>query len=159
MAVPRLRAPDPFLLLDPDTLTVPARAAASIKGSELHGRPTALGALPHLDLVVCGSVAVNHEGVRIGKGGGYSDLELALAIEAGRVDASTVIATTVHPVQLLDEDLPETDHDFRVDLIVLPDEVVVTPGGHRPPGIIWQELDEDRRSAIPVLAARRRPST
>ena len=62
---------------------------------------------------------MNRAGVRVGKGGGYSDLELALAIEAGVVDDRTVIATTVHPVQLLDEDLPETDHDFRVDLVVL----------------------------------------
>lgn len=159
MAVPRLRAAEPFLTLDPDTLTVKPRAAASIKGSEEHGTPTALDALPHIDLVVCGTVAVNREGVRVGKGGGYSDLELALAIEAGVVDDRTVIATTVHPVQLLDEALPETEHDFRVDLVVLPDEIVRTPGGHRPPGIIWSHLDDEKRDAIPVLTARRRPAT
>jgi 5-formyltetrahydrofolate cyclo-ligase len=152
MAVPRLRTAEPFLLLDPARLEVAPRAAASIKGSDVHGVPTALHALPHLDLVVCGTVAVNHLGVRIGKGGGYSDLELALAIEAGAVDASTVIATTVHPVQLLDEDLPETDHDFRVDLVVLPDQVIRTPGGHRPRGIIDADLDDERRRNIPVLA-------
>ncbi|MER3460903.1 MAG: hypothetical protein C4303_07295 [candidate division GAL15 bacterium] len=28
----------------------------------------------HVDLVVCGSVAVNPVGARVGKGGGYSDL-------------------------------------------------------------------------------------
>jgi 5-formyltetrahydrofolate cyclo-ligase len=30
--------------------------------------------LQPVDLVVCGSVAVNREGTRVGKGGGFSDL-------------------------------------------------------------------------------------
>src|SRR3712207_8895655 len=42
---------------------------------------------------------LNRDGVRVGKGGGYSDLELGLLIEAGLVDDSTTIATTVHPLQ------------------------------------------------------------
>ena len=42
--------------------------------------------MPTLDLVVCGSVAVNADGARVGKGAGYSDLELALLTEAGLVD-------------------------------------------------------------------------
>lgn len=36
-----------------------------------------------VDLIVCGTVAVNRRGVRVGKGGGYSDLEFALLVEAG----------------------------------------------------------------------------
>lgn len=155
LAVPRLREPEPFLLLDPDRLEVKPRAAASIKGSEVHGVPTAVEDIAHVDLIVCGTVAVNPDGVRIGKGGGYSDLEFALGSEAGIVDASTVIVTTVHPVQVLDEDLPETDHDFRVDLIITPDEVVRT-GARRAPGRIdWDALSDDQIAAIPALAARR----
>jgi 5-formyltetrahydrofolate cyclo-ligase len=30
--------------------------------------------------VVCGSVAVNRQGARVGKGGGFSDLEFALLV-------------------------------------------------------------------------------
>lgn len=60
-----------------------------------------------VDLVVCGSVAVNRQGARVGKGGGFSDLELGLLIEAGLVDDQTTVATTVHSVQVLDEDLDE----------------------------------------------------
>ena len=41
------------------------------------GVPTSVEDLGHVDLVVCGTVAVNREGVRVGKGGGFSDLELA----------------------------------------------------------------------------------
>ncbi|MDY7106543.1 MAG: 5-formyltetrahydrofolate cyclo-ligase [Actinomycetota bacterium] len=155
MAVPRLREPDPFLLLDPDRLDVRPRQAASIKGSSIHGVPTAVDAMEPLDLVVCGSVAVNAAGARIGKGGGYSDLELGLAIECGLVTDDTVIVTTVHPIQVVDDELPETSHDFRVDLIVTPDEVIRCPRVARPPGIVWADLDDDKIAAIPVLAARR----
>jgi 5-formyltetrahydrofolate cyclo-ligase len=110
--------------------------------------------LGHVDLVVCGTVAVNRAGVRVGKGGGYSDLELGLLIEAGLVDDATTIVTTVHPLQLRDEELPETEHDFRVDVIVTPDEILRAPAPRRSPGVIWEHLDEEMIGAIPVLAAR-----
>ena len=57
----------------------------------------------------------------LGKGAGYSDIEVALLAEAGLISERTMIATTVHDLQVLDEDLPEQVHDFRVDLIVTPD--------------------------------------
>jgi 5-formyltetrahydrofolate cyclo-ligase len=155
MAVPRLRTSEPFLLLDPDRLEVKPQQAASIKGSDEHGEPIGVAQVPHLDLVVCGSVCVNPQGVRIGKGGGYSDLEMALGIEAGWIDGDTTIVTTVHPVQVVDADLPETDHDFRVDLIVTPDEVIRCPDAHRPPGILWDHLDDDKITSVPALATRR----
>ena len=107
----------------------------------------------HIDLVVCGTVAINRAGVRIGKGGGYSDLEFALLTEAGRIDERTTIATTVHQVQLLDQDLPETPHDFRVDLIVTPDEVIETGADPRarPRGIRWSDLVDEKIADIPAL--------
>lgn len=155
MAVPRLRDPEPFLRLDPATLDVNPRAAASIKGSSQHGLPVGLNELPHIDLIVCGTVAVNRDGVRIGKGGGYSDLEFAIGLEAGRIDDDTLIVTTVHDVQVVDAELPETDHDFRVDVIVTPTEVIRCPRVPRPPGVIWDHLDDEKVDEIPVLAARR----
>jgi 5-formyltetrahydrofolate cyclo-ligase len=152
MAVPRLREDRPFLTLDPERLAVPPRKAASIGGSAEHGIPTPVEELGHVDLVVCGTVAVNADGVRIGKGGGYSDLEWALAAALGLVDERTVVATTVHPIQVVDEDLPEAEHDFRVDLVVTPDDVVRCPGGHRPARVLWEHLDDERVASIPVLA-------
>jgi 5-formyltetrahydrofolate cyclo-ligase len=156
-AVPKLAERRPFILLDPSKLDVRPRAAASIRGACAAGRPVTLGQMRHIDLVVCGTVAVNRKGVRIGKGGGYSDLEFALLTEAELIDDRTVIATTVHPLQVLDEDLPETDHDFRVDLIVTPDDVMRVRGRtrHRPSGIVWGDLDEEKIGSIPVLAAMR----
>lgn len=92
-------------------------------------------------------------GVRIGKGGGFSDLEFALLVEHGLVSDETTIATTVHDLQLLDEDLPETKHDFRVDVIVTPTTTVHTRRRRRPPGIVWDQLDPEKIESIPVLAA------
>jgi 5-formyltetrahydrofolate cyclo-ligase len=155
LAVPRLREAKPFLLLDPDRLEVKPRAAASIKGSDVHGVPTEVAEIGHVDLIVCGTVAVNRQGVRIGKGGGYSDLEYALGSEAGIIDADTVIVTTVHDIQVLDEDLPETRHDFRVDIIVTPTEVIRTKAKRKKGKIAWSELTDDQLAAIPALAALR----
>jgi 5-formyltetrahydrofolate cyclo-ligase len=95
MAVPSLADERPFILLDPVRLDVPPRRAASITGSARVGGGLALGELQPVDLVVCGSVAVNREGPRVGKGGGFSDLEFALLVEAGLIGTETVVATTV----------------------------------------------------------------
>jgi len=143
MAVPRLRTDKPFLRLADD---------ATIKASG--ARPTAVEDVEAIDLVVCGTVAVNRDGVRIGKGGGYSDLEFALLVEFGLVGDDATIVTTVHDLQFIDGDLPETEHDFRVDLVVTPTQTVRC-SRKRPPGILWPHLDTEKIAAIPVLAARR----
>jgi 5-formyltetrahydrofolate cyclo-ligase len=158
MAVPRLAAARPFLALEPGRVGQP-RAAASIRGAARSGVPVGIDEMERVDLVVCGSVAVNRRGARLGKGGGYSDLEFALLVEAGRVQQETVLATTVHELQVLDEELPETDHDFRVDLIVTPLETAAGGSSRRPRGVIWAHLDAEKLEAVPVLEemARSRP--
>lgn len=107
-----------------------------------------------MDLVVVGSVAVNRRGTRLGKGAGYSDIEIALLQEAGRIGPSTVIVTTVHPLQVIDEPIPETEHDFSVDLIVTPGEVIACEPQRRPTGLYWNNLTATKIAAIPVLAAK-----
>jgi 5-formyltetrahydrofolate cyclo-ligase len=144
MAVPRLADALPFYLLDPEHLSISPWEAATKEGAAKAGRKVAARELPSVDLVVCGSVAVNRQGARIGKGGGFSDLEVAFLAEAGVIRPDTVPATTVHPLQVVNEPLPETSHDFRVDLIVTPDEVIWCAEPHRPPGILWEHLDQDR---------------
>lgn len=158
LSAPRLRDERPFRRLDPARLAdegVRSRTAASIKGSEAHAEAVDLDELPHLDLVVCGSVAVSPDGVRIGKGGGFADLELALCRSLGVIDDDTVIVTTVHPRQVLDEDLPSAAHDGYLDLIVTPEEVIRCPPHARPVGVIWDLLDDERLAAMPAVAARR----
>jgi hypothetical protein len=86
--------------------------AAAKEGAAKAGRKVTATELPSVDLVVCGSVAANRQGARIGKGGGFSDLEVAFLVEAGVIRPDTVLATTVHRLQVVDEPLPETIHDF-----------------------------------------------
>jgi 5-formyltetrahydrofolate cyclo-ligase len=80
VAVPRLCAARCFWELDPRRLRDAARVA-TIAGASAAGRPVDPRRMPHLDLVVIGSVAVNRRGERVGKGGGYADLEYAILRE------------------------------------------------------------------------------
>jgi 5-formyltetrahydrofolate cyclo-ligase len=56
---------------------------------------------------------------------------------------------------VLPEALPETAHDFRLDLIVAGEEVITCRRTRRPPGILWEHLDAAKVAAIPALAALR----
>jgi 5-formyltetrahydrofolate cyclo-ligase len=112
MAVPKLATPKPFYLLDPAELTVPFDTAATSRGAASATRTIGVNEMRPIDLIVCGSVAVNRNGVRVGKGAGYSDIEVALLTEAGLTGPHTTIVTTAHQVQVVDQELPETEHDF-----------------------------------------------
>jgi len=153
MAVPRLRDSHPFRLLDPKRLTRDqVREAATIKGALRHGRVVALEELPEIDFVLCGSVAVNLTGARVGKGGGFSDLEYGVLIESGKIDDHTVVATTVHPIQILRDHLMVTRHDLPVDLIATPRAVIEVERDYdRPRGILWDHLQPPQIHEIPIL--------
>ncbi|GGO19558.1 5-formyltetrahydrofolate cyclo-ligase [Microbispora rosea subsp. aerata] len=155
MAVPKLAEAQPFYLLDPAELTVPVTDAASSKVAATVARRVDVEQMRPVDLIVCGSVAVNRQGVRLGKGAGYSDIEVALLHEAGLISPDTTIVTTVHSLQVVAGDLPETDHDFRVDFIVTPDEVIACGPPRRPRGLYWDSLPQEMIDAIPALATRR----
>src|SRR5436190_9627596 len=79
MAVPRLRELECFIELDPSRLRKNITQASSIEGAFRFGRPVRPDGMRPIDLIVCGTVAINPAGARIGKGGGYSDLEYGLA--------------------------------------------------------------------------------
>ncbi|MFI5746545.1 5-formyltetrahydrofolate cyclo-ligase [Streptomyces sp. NPDC051644] len=153
VAVPKMASLEPFLALDPEALTVSPQEAAQKKGAAQYGRRLGVESMRPIDVVVCGSVAVNRSGARIGKGAGYSDLEVALLIEAGLVTDDTVIVAPVHELQVVEDDIPETEHDFSVDYIVTPNEVIRCAQPRRPRGIVWDDLTPDKIAAIPVLAA------
>ena len=153
MAVPRLAEEDPFFLLDPDELEESPRKASSIKGASRNARTVGVEELSPVDLIVVGSVAVSRDGARLGKGGGFSDLEFALAREAGLVDGDTTVVTTVHPLQILDSGrIPMGLHDVPVDLLITPDDVISCAGAHRrPTGILWDQLPDEKIREIPLL--------
>ncbi|GAA3229572.1 5-formyltetrahydrofolate cyclo-ligase [Nonomuraea helvata] len=154
MAVPKIATIEPFYFIDPAHSTLPpAQAASSSTASKASPRVGTEQMRP-IDLIVCGTVAVNRAGVRLGKGAGYSDIEVALLIEEGLVTDDTVIVTTVHSLQVVDEALPEREHDFRVDLIVTEKDIIACPRSPRPSGLIWSSMPADKIAAIPILGAR-----
>jgi 5-formyltetrahydrofolate cyclo-ligase len=158
MAVPRLAEDPPFYELDPGRLPVPAAEAASRQGAAKVARRVGTGQMRPVDMVVCGSVAVNRAGTRLGKGAGYSDLEVALLSEAGLIGPGTLIVTTVHPLQVLGEPIPEVGHDFSVDLIVTTRDMIRCGPPRRPARLDWDQLPASMIASIPALAARQQRS-
>ena len=159
MAVPRLAEPEPFFCLDPDHLEQPPRKAASISGASRSARRVRLDELTPVDLVVMGSVAAGEDGARLGKGGGFADLEFALAAAAGLIGPHTVTVTTVHEIQLRPVGaIPLTSHDIALDFIVTPERVIDCRAGHAPrpaAALRWDDLTEEKIAAIPLLGALR----
>jgi 5-formyltetrahydrofolate cyclo-ligase len=159
MAVPRLAAPEPFFALDPDQLSESPRKAASISGAVRSALRVTLAELSPVDLVVMGCVAAAEDGARLGKGGGFADLEFALATAAGLIGPATVSVTTVHEIQVQPAGtIPLTGHDVLVDFIVTPERIIdCRPGlGPRPAAEIrWDDLTEEKIAAIPLLSAQR----
>jgi 5-formyltetrahydrofolate cyclo-ligase len=154
MAVPRLAEAEPFFVLDPSALRDPPRQASSIKGASRSARRVGVDEHEPVDLLVAGCVAAGEDGARLGKGGGFSDLEFALASEAGLIGRSTVVVTTVHDVQVRPAGvIPVTDHDVRLDVIVTPTRVIsVRRRGRRPTGRVrWEELSDEKIGEIPLL--------
>ena len=152
MAVPRLRELECFIELDPSRVGRNIKQAASIQGAFRFGRPVLPDDMRKIDLIVCGTVAVNLEGARIGKGGGYSDLEYGLAREAGLARQKTPIVTTVHDLQVLNDKLPVLAHDIPVDVIVTPTRVIQTHTQlPKPKGIYWDYLTNEKIDEIPYL--------
>lgn len=155
LAVPKLSADLPFIELDPARLGPSALwQASSIKGAAALGRPVGVRDLPLVDLILTGCVGLGIDGARLGKGGGYSDLEFGLLVEAGKVGPDTPIVTTLHPSQRVCAGvIPVEDHDISVDRVALPDGVVASVGRPaRPTGIDWSLLSDARLAAMPALA-------
>ena len=152
MAVPRLKDERCFVELDPARLDLPPAKASTISGAFKSGRLVYVEEMQPVDLVISGSVAVNREGVRVGKGGGFADLEYGLAVAAGIITTYTPVVTTVHDMQVLDEPLPLTHHDVPMSYLVTSEEAIACTGQlPRPIGIYWEDLDARKISQIPLL--------
>jgi len=117
MPTPRIK--DGYLFISHE---VPdKRAASTIQGAYRYG--SSIRDFPRVDLVVEGSVAVDLEGNRLGKGGGYGDREISELRDQGAIGEDTPIATTVHELQII-ESVPVEDHDERINMIVTPMRVI-----------------------------------
>ena len=124
--------------------------AATLKRGGEWGEDLALDALPGIDLVVMGSVAVTRDGRRLGKGHGYADLEYAILRELG--NPAVPVVTTVHRLQVL-EGFPTEPHDLPVSLIATEEELIeVSNPPPAPQGIDWDLLPDEALEEMPVLA-------
>jgi len=116
MATPRLK--QGFLVINPEITVGKEKLASTIKGAFKFGKKR--GDFPKPELIVTGSVAVDENGNRLGKGHGYGDREIKMIRERfGKVP----VATTIHDVQLV-EYAPSTSQDEKVDIIVTPTKVI-----------------------------------
>ena len=150
MPTPRLKKG--FLLLDPSKIPgSEIRFASTIRGAFIWGRSLSLKKIPNVDVIIVGSVAVSHEGYRIGKGGGYSELEYAILREVGAIDDNNPVVTTIHEIQLRNN-VPHEDHDVPVDFIVTPKRIIeIVPRKSKPNGIIWSKITSEMLMKMPIL--------
>lgn len=157
MPTPRIR--EGFLLLDPRSIPPSSfREASTIAGAFKWGRRVAPWDLPQVDLVVVGSVAVNAEtGRRLGKAHGYAELEWGILSTLGKVGEETAVATTVHDLQIVDDEIPLEPFDLVVDIVATPSRVLkVKRADKKPVGIFWEYITEELEREIPLLSELRK---
>ncbi len=123
-----------FLVLDPSTIPVSNyERAASRGGFPTFARRVAVSAIPTCEIVVCGAFAVDASGGRLGDGSGDFDLAYATLRELGKISVKAMIATLVHRVQMLEGGVPMTKLDTPIDLILTPEDRVLTRTKHTRP--------------------------
>lgn len=116
MASPRLKYG--FLQIDPQKVKGKEEVASTIKGAFRYGK-SAEGNMPRPDLIITGCVAVDPLGWRLGKGGGYGDIEIKrIKDQFGKIP----VLTTIHPLQMV-ESVPHLNHDTKVDIVVTPERI------------------------------------
>jgi len=142
MATPKLA--QGFVLLDPATIpSSKYHYASTIAGALVYGKVLKISEVPKVDLVITGSVAVDTRGGRLGKGGGYGDLEYAILREIGVIDDNVYVATTIHDLQLIPDKIPREEHDLTVDAVFTPTKTMyVNPRPPKPRGVYWDRLGE-----------------
>jgi 5-formyltetrahydrofolate cyclo-ligase len=107
-----------FILIDPAKVRGKERFASTIRGAFQFGVETQK--FPRPDLIVEGSVAVDSQGHRLGKGHGYGDVEIEIL---ERKFGEIPVATTVHDMQVVEE-VPFEEKDRKVSLIITPTRVI-----------------------------------
>ncbi|KAJ4751485.1 Methenyltetrahydrofolate synthase domain-containing protein [Rhynchospora pubera] len=141
-----------------ESQSVPAGAlleACTSVGAAKYGKPIGLNEKIKVDLIVIGSVAVDPKtGARLGKGEGFAELEYGMLRYMGAIDDSTMVVTTVHDKQLVD-DIPVEKmliHDVPVDIICTPTQVIFTNTAiPKPQGIYWEKLSPEKLGQIRIL--------
>lgn len=146
---PRLKAG--FIMVKPEWVPKgEERKAASLKHIKTYGQEIPLAQLPQIDLFFAGSVALNRDGRRAGKGEGYADREYAIIRELG--NPSVPVIGTVHSAQVVDDEIPIDRFDLSLDWIATERELIKTNTPYdKPTGIQWDLVTEEEMEEMPVL--------
>ncbi|CAM6114137.1 unnamed protein product [Calypogeia fissa] len=131
--------------------------ACTSAGAAKYGQPVGLDADLKVDLIVIGSVSVDPTtGARLGKGEGFAELEYGMLRYMGAIDDTTLVVTSVHDIQVVEEGLIPTEkllvHDVPVDVICTPTRTIFTNGSiPKPQGIYWEKLSPEKLGQIRIL--------
>lgn len=136
MAVPRLREEKCFLKLNPKKISN-INEGSTIKGAFRYGDLVYPDEMEKVDVVIIGSVAVTNKGAKIGKGGGFSDIEYAILREFGIISEDIPTISTVHPLQIVEYNLPMEKHDVPLDYIITRDSIIKTDTTYEKPTKIY----------------------
>ena len=150
MAVPRMREEKCFLKLNPKKISN-INQASTIKGAFKYGQLVYPDEIEKVDVVIIGSVAVSKQGAKVGKGGGYSDLEYSILRELGVINEDIPTISTVHPLQIVEYALPMEKHDVPLDYIITREGIIKTNNLYEKPKKIEWELLGNRIRDIPIL--------
>jgi 5-formyltetrahydrofolate cyclo-ligase len=116
MASPKLK--EGFIKIEPRHIKGKEIEASTIRGSFKYG--IKIQEIIKPDLIITGCVAVDKDGWRLGKGGGYGDREIKMNFEKfGNIP----VATTVHELQIVDE-VPHNENDTKVNFIITPERII-----------------------------------
>ena len=116
MATPKLK--EGYLEINPKNVRDKEAEASTIAGAFKYGNK--LEKLIKPDLIITGCVAVDKNGWRLGKGGGYGDKEITrLTKEFGKIP----VVTTVHDLQIINK-VPHQEFDSKVDYIITPNQII-----------------------------------
>lgn len=140
-----------YQMLPPNSI----KEACTSVGVAKYGKPIGLDDKIKVDLIVIGSVAVDPKtGARLGKGEGFAELEYGMLRYMGAIDDTTLVVTSVHDKQLVD-DIPYEKllvHDVPVDVICTPTQVIFTNTSiPKPQGIYWDKLSPEKLGQIRIL--------
>lgn len=160
MAVPRLTRKKCFVELTAEALAakgISLETAATMRNALIYGRLVSFEEMLPIDLVVTGCVAVSPNGGRTGKGAGFADLELAMMAQFDLVQPATPIVTTVHSLQVVENDLlPMQPHDWPLDWAITPEAAIETQTPYsRPAGLDWEAIQPEQYRQIPILRSLR----
>ena len=109
-----------YVVVDPARVRGSENHASTIRGAFSLGKIVDLKEMPRPGVIVEGSVAVDLDGNRLGKGGGYGDVEIrTLKTEFGPLP----VITTVHEMQVVTS-VPFEEKDERVSIVVTPKRVI-----------------------------------